>query len=102
MNNLSELILQVHTRLTPAEKASLSKNIEEHITWLINNDFPQLIQTLYRVDVDEQQLKSLLLHQQNTDAATLISNLIIERQIKKLKTKNQQNKDASLSEDERW
>jgi len=89
-------------QLSKEEETAFYQQLQEQINWLINNNFLQLVQMLYRLDVDEHQLKSLLRHQQNADAATLIANLIIERQLKKVETKNQKNKDAGISGDQRW
>lgn len=102
MKTLSELLQQVNGRLTPAEKASIAKDIEEQINWLINNDFPRLVQMLYRLDVDENKLRSLLQQQETTDSATLITNLIIERQLKKAEVRNPTKNDTDMPGDERW
>lgn len=45
----------------------------------IKNDFNKLVQLLYRIDVSEQKLKSILQSNPNEDAAKLIAAVIIER-----------------------
>jgi hypothetical protein len=57
------------------------------INELINTDFNALIQLLYRIDVDEKKLKNLLKEKKDTDAALLIADLIISRQLQKIATK---------------
>jgi len=45
----------------------------------IKNDFNKLVQLLYRIDVSEEKLKSILQSHPNEDAAKLIAAVIIER-----------------------
>lgn len=59
--------------------------LQEKINELIQHDFAGLVNLLYRVDVSEQKLKQLLKDTQGKDAARIISSLIIERQIEKIK-----------------
>ena len=52
---------------------------------MILTNFESLVQLLYRIDVSEMKLKSILKEQPNEDAGKIIALLIIERQIKKIK-----------------
>ncbi|MEJ7766451.1 MAG: hypothetical protein WKF89_01480 [Chitinophagaceae bacterium] len=72
---------------------------------LISNDFNRLVQVLYRLDVSESKLKSLLedsSQAKTTGAAEIICKLIIERQIQKIKTKEAYRRDEDISEEEKW
>ena len=69
--------------------------------WLLH-DFHRLVQLLYRVDVNEKELKSLLLAHPGTDAADLIAGLLIQRQLEKIRTRQSFKKDDSIPDDERW
>jgi|SRR5271154_3384218 len=88
-----------------ASKISFEKikeKLAEHINHLINDNFEQLIYILYKVDVKESKLKKLL--KENPDAASVISDLIIERQLQKIKTRKEfksNNKNES-SDEEKW
>ena len=55
---------------------------------LIHRDFSKLLQILYRIDVDEQKLKTALFESPLPVAET-ISDLIIERQLQKIKFRAQ-------------
>ncbi|MFN2439842.1 MAG: hypothetical protein ABR503_11635, partial [Chitinophagaceae bacterium] len=77
MKSIIEIIKKVQLALSPEEEANIKKEMGEQINWLINNDFSQLVQILYRLDVDERKLRSLLYQKQANDASTLIVNLII-------------------------
>ncbi len=50
-----------------------------YINDCINHDFNKLVQLLYRIDVSEQKLKTILQSHPNEDAAKLIATVIIER-----------------------
>ena len=78
------------------------KKLVRFISDLINHDFPRLVQLLYRVDINEQKLKRVLKENSETDAAELITDLVISRQQEKRlsREKNRGNKD--IGDEERW
>jgi len=76
--------------------------LAEMINDLILRDFSRLIQILYRVDVSEQKLKDLLKQYPNTTAGSIIAPLIIERQEKKIESRNSFGKHQRGSNEERW
>jgi len=70
---------------------------------LINTDFEKLVLILYRIDVSETRLKQLLQDFPASDAAVVIGNLIIERTLQKIKTRQEFSQRANdISEDEKW
>ncbi|MGH2565124.1 MAG: hypothetical protein ACRDE5_11460 [Ginsengibacter sp.] len=72
------------------------------INELIKNDFPSLIQLLYRIDVEEKKLKKLLQDNPGSDAATIIADIIIKRQIQKVITKKQFKAKDNPSREGEW
>lgn len=104
----AELIRLLNNEL-PVEIAG-QKSYEEihaqlsaYINALIKNDFDKLITYLYRIDVNEQKLKSLLQQNQDEDAGNIIATLIIERQQQKIKTREQfSQRDNNFDEEEKW
>jgi len=50
-----------------------------YINDCIKNDFNKLVQLLYRIDVSEAKLKTILQLNPNEDAAKLIATVILER-----------------------
>ncbi len=50
-----------------------------YINDCINHDFNKLVQLLYRIDVSENKLKTILQSNPTEDAAKLIAAVIIER-----------------------
>ncbi|MBL0134480.1 MAG: hypothetical protein IPP79_10985 [Chitinophagaceae bacterium] len=59
------------------------------INELIVNDFDKLVQLLYRLDIDELKLKTILRNNPDTDAGKIITALIIERQLQKKKSREE-------------
>ena len=79
-------------------KAALVKKLNE----LILSDFQKLVNILYRLDVSEPKLKQLLKENKEQDAGKIIAELIIERQIQKMKTKQSQPPPGNIDENEKW
>ncbi|HWJ91042.1 MAG TPA: hypothetical protein VNR87_08005 [Flavisolibacter sp.] len=81
-----EILLRLSSRLSAFEQEEQRRWLIEHVNYLLVHDFNLLIQLLYRVDVDEEKLKKLLQEQPHTDAAVLITDLLIQRQKQKQST----------------
>ena len=64
--------------LLALEKLSTAQ-LEEFINECIKTDFSRLVQLLYRIDVSEQKLKTILQANPNEDAGKLIAAVIVER-----------------------
>ena len=83
--------------------AEIYAQLSAYINTLIKNDFDKLITYLYRIDVNEQKLKTLLLENPGEDAGNIIATLIIERQEQKIKTRKQfSQRDNNFDEEEKW
>jgi hypothetical protein len=81
----------------------LHEALSKHINWLIQNDFATLVNLLYRIDVDELKLKALLAENRDRDTASLLSDLIIERQQQKIASrKSFHGKQMPGDEEEKW
>ena len=77
--------------------------LAEKIDQLINTDFQKLVSILYRMDVSETKLKQLLNENAGTNAALIITDLMIERQEQKIISRQQfRKKDENISDDEKW
>ena len=106
--NYSGLIKHVNKELTIElpEKISLQELQEQlsiHINYLISHQFEQLISLLYRIDISEAKIKSLLQNYPDENAGNIIAALIIERQLEKIKTRQQfHQSDDTNSEEEKW
>ena len=104
-----------NTDLDRLLKAELLPELPEKITWeetrlllinkindLINNDFQKLVYYLYRIDVDENRMRALLDKKEGENAAELISDLIIERQLQKIENRKKYSGKGNPSNEEKW
>ncbi len=83
--------------------AELTDKLSAHITYLINHDFEQLVRVLYRIDVSESKLKDILKKEKDGDAGKIIAQLIIERQLQKIKNRQHfKPTDNTTDEEEKW
>lgn len=83
--------------------SELHSELAEYLNSLIKNDFDKLIFYLYRIDVNEQKLKDLLQQNPSEDAGNIIATLIIERQLQKIKTRQQFSRgDKDVDDEEKW
>jgi len=108
MNNQDEVQLQsaiIQTLDLNMEAQSSFESFKEklivYINGLINDDFEKLIFLLYKTDVEEKKLKSVL-SSANTDAASIIADLIIERQLQKIRSRKEFRSNENVPEDEQW
>ena len=83
--------------------AEIHTQLSAYINALIKNNFDKLITYLYRIDVNEQKLKSLLQQNPDEDAGNIIATLIIERQQQKIKSREQfSQSNNEFDEEEKW
>lgn len=84
--------------------ADLKQELPAYINHLITSDFNKLVQLLYRLDVSETKLKKMLAENAGTDAGLLVSELIIDRQLQKLRTRAnfRQPGENNIGDDEKW
>lgn len=102
-----ELVLSINKDLgleLPATIAAeeLRAALAAFINDLINTNFERLVSLLYRIDVSEVKLKSLLHDNPASNAGDIIAALIIERQQQKIKFRQQSNRNNNISEEEKW
>lgn len=97
LNRYGGLDLPEHT---PGE--GLEVLLAEKINALIQSDFNALVQFLYKVDVSETRLRTLLKTTANEDTGLLIARLVLERQQQKILTRRQFQGENPASGEERW
>ena len=108
MNDQKELVQLLNAELAielPEKIAfeDIKERLSEHINSLIQSNFQKLVSVLYRVDVSETKLKALLQENSGLDAGNIIADLIIERQLQKIKTRRQfSQRGNNIDENEKW
>jgi hypothetical protein len=100
--SLSDKIIAATNTLQHTTPAEIREQLISLLEELINTDFQALVQLLYRVDVDEKKLKQTLLQQPGHDAALIIAELIISRQLQKIATRKQFNGSAEPPPGGNW
>jgi hypothetical protein len=80
----------------------LKQKLALHINHLINHDFEKLVFYLYRVDVNENKIRQLLEQKEGENTAGLIADLIIERQLQKIKSRKETKSNNSIPDEEKW
>jgi hypothetical protein len=98
-----EIIQTTNAQLLPQVSLTLFKQkLAVYINDLINCDFEKLIYILYRVDISEKKLKEALASS-SADAGAFIAEMIIERQMQKVKTRSQyRGENKNISDEEKW
>lgn len=89
------------TELQPWESLS-AKELATWVNDMILRDFTGLLNLLYRLDVSEEKIRTLLEEMQQEDAGRIIASVMIERQLQKIKTKQQFKQDENIPEEDRW
>jgi hypothetical protein len=67
-------------------ESQLRAAMVDAFAYLIDNDFPKLIQILYKADVDQYKLKELLETVEGVSSAEIIADTYIARQKAKIET----------------
>ena len=93
------LEISLPANLSPDE---LKEKLAAHINHLINHDFEKLGSLLYRIDVNENKMRGLLDNQEGENAAGLIADMIIERQLQKIKSRKETKRNGDIPDEERW
>jgi hypothetical protein len=106
---------QIFTELIPAIRHSmnidmpedvsfemLKEKLADYINHLIQADFEKLVSLLYRIDVSEAKLKYILKENPGEDAGDIIAELIIERQLQKIKSRQEHRRDSAISDEDAW
>ncbi|MDN3588736.1 hypothetical protein QWY86_18790 [Pedobacter aquatilis] len=89
MNNIKSLVRIISNDFDiPNEinENQLRDNLIDAFAYLVDNDFPKLIQILYKADVDQYKLKELLETTEGKSSAEVIVDAYISRQMKKIET----------------
>jgi hypothetical protein len=93
--------METDNQLLTIEKLTATQ-MADFINELIEKDFSRLVQLLYRLDVSEDKLKSVLIEHPTGDAGVLIAQLIMERIAQREIAKNMFTQKAEIPEEEKW
>ncbi len=86
--------LQKSTQIVSKDVAlqleEIRRQLVGKIEYLLDFDFEQLMNILYRIDVDEQKVKEALRNHPPNEIAPILAELVVERQLLKVKTRLQE------------
>ena len=101
---VNSLIKEWPVQLSPnSTSEALRLELAAQINKLILEDFEKLVFLLYRIDVDEARMRALLANKKDSDAGLLLADLIIERQLQKIKSRHDYSgRDQEISSEEKW
>jgi len=97
-----DFFFKLNEQVNLVRKNELKQQLIDYVNNLLLHDFNKLVQLLYRIDVSEQKLKTVLSENPQTDAAVIITDLIIKRQEEKIKTKQSFKSDNDIAEEDKW
>jgi hypothetical protein len=101
--SIPDKIMVVTNSIGKKPSGEIREKLIDLINNLINKDFQALVQLLYRVDVDEKKIRLYLGQSKNEDSASILADMIIERQLQKIESrKNFGASNNNESDEERW
>jgi len=86
MTSLLKIISKDFDLPESVSEAHLREVLVKTFEYLVEDDFPKLLQILYRADVDQYKLKELLENTEGKSSAEIIADAYIERQLAKVET----------------
>ncbi|MAT59699.1 MAG: hypothetical protein CMF23_17130 [Ignavibacteriae bacterium] len=75
-----------NTLPTVSNFGEIRKLLAERIAELAEKNFDKLINSLYRMDINEKKLHEVLYAKEKENIPSLIADLIIERQVQRIRT----------------
>lgn len=98
-----ELQLAAANEAQLTKDAAFFKALSAYINDLITTNFEQLLALLYRIDVSEKKLKTLLAQPNENLSSDVIARLLIERQLEKIISRRETKLPPDeFDEAERW
>jgi hypothetical protein len=87
-----EFLVSGDTSLVPSADLSTLEEFRSYLTaklkFLLEEKFETLVNVLYRIDINEEKLSELFSAQNKDSLPDSLANLIIERQLQKVKLRN--------------
>ncbi len=96
------MLEKITKALSTDEKERLKRELSAYLNELLQHDFSALVQLLYRTDVSEQKLKTVLKENKEADAGDLIAGLLIQRQAEKIAALKSFSSNTPPPGDEAW
>jgi hypothetical protein len=102
IQHADDLLSKVNLEMTPGTRTVILDELSYLINQLLVHDFSLLVHLLYKADINEKKLKELLSDNKQTDAALIISELLLQRQEEKLRSRKMFRSSDDFDEAEKW
>jgi hypothetical protein len=102
IQNADDLLAKVNLEMTEGTRTGILHELSYLINQLLVHDFHLLVHLLYRADINEKKLKQLLSDNKQTDAALIMSELLLQRQEEKLRSREMFRSSDEIDEAEKW
>jgi len=102
MPEVQETLTELFGMKVHKDKTDFVNHLALEINRLILHDFNQLVSILYRIDIDEEELKQMLRQYSHVDAGYIVAQLIIKRQMNKAELRKQFRKGDDIAEEDKW
>ena len=100
--DINAALQTIVTSASVTEQEEEKRALAAYLNNLLLNDFPALVQTLYRVDVSEEKVKAVLKENPEAAAGDLLAELLVQRQKEKAAAKQGFKSKNKPSEEEVW
>ncbi|MEO6188186.1 MAG: hypothetical protein ABIO82_02320 [Ginsengibacter sp.] len=95
-------LVKIYNSIDETNYQAIRQDLISILNQLINTGFSSLVQLLYKIDVDEKKIKESVVENAGSDTASVIADLIIRRQLEKIKTRKKFSGNPPSESDERW
>ncbi|MHB1921735.1 MAG: hypothetical protein ACYCOO_05805 [Chitinophagaceae bacterium] len=84
-----------------SSREQLLSLLRERVSQLLDQDVDRLILLLYQLDIAENKVRQIL-SPESEDPALELALLILQRQMEKIKSREQYPRDPKIAEEDRW
>lgn len=84
------------------DKTDFVNHLALEINGLILHDFNRLVSILYRIDINEEELKNMLRQYSHVDAGYIIAQLVIDRQLEKAELRKKTRNEDNIPDEDKW
>ena len=91
-----------NVEINSIDEEKLKEWLSERISYLLEYDFQCLLQVLYRVDINEEELRQSIASMSNLDSVTIICDMIIKREKSKIVSRKRYKSNHRADDVESW
>ena len=82
-----------HFHPVPVNMEEIREKLKDVIGHLLQHDFERLLNAMYRLDIEESRFREVISGVYGNDVSGKLAEIIIEREYRKVKTRNQYRED---------